>query len=119
MAELHGEALDRAVAGVLGWTHMVPGPGWQMPEVLHWSDPDGKFVGRLPHFSSDWSRLPEMLQHLMRNDPGRWVCIDTAPDGTDAALWGRGEGPVQGDEGKDVLEAVARLVVAVAEAKDG
>ena len=109
MAELHGAALDRAVAEIItGWTDR---PGrWGVIEGVPPSPP--------PRYSSDWSRLPEMLRHLVRDDPSRWVSIDVASDGTDAVLWHRGDGPIQGGVGAHELEAVARLIVAVAEAKD-
>jgi len=115
--QLDGRDLDRACAEAMGWTHMIPGPDWIMPEVLHWLRPDGSFKGSLPSFSTDPSTLPETLAWirsqvdelselmLEERSKGEWL----------ACVWDDRETP--GVRGATITEVAARLVVAVAKAK--
>ena len=112
-SDQQGPDLDRLVAEILGWTTLVPGPDWIMPEVLHWLRPCGKFQGSCPAFSTNPRRIEEMLAWLRKGKEVNIVVqIGVSDWGVSAVIVGRPK-IARGDT---IQHALARLVVAVAEA---
>jgi len=114
--QLDGRDLDRACAEAMGWTHMIPGPDWIMPEVLHWLRPDGSFKGSLPSFSTDPSTQAEKLAFLQQPDGA--VGIDIRNGEATATVWSFADLIIYAEAtGTTIDQALARLIVAVAKAK--
>ena len=117
--QLDGRDLDRACAEAMGWTHMIPGPDWIMPEVLHWLRPDGSFKGSLPSFSTDPSTQKEKLAWLIPQSESLYkqvvlVAADDEIITRASMLFGR---RTISETGTDIDQALARLVCSVAKAK--
>lgn len=104
--QLELDALSERVAKVLGWS--VP----DAPGRAYWRSPDS-VLWRLPAYASDWSLLPEMLAWL--RERGMHVRIQLYVK-SGCAVTASGDLVVPDLAEADTLpEAVARLVVAVAE----
>lgn len=112
--QLTGRALDEAVAKALGWT-FITFPDGVCPDVKHWKHPklDKEHWRPCAPFSTDAACLPEMLAWLTNHGS---VGIDIVKSVTEAAIT---SGPREGVTaiGADISEALARLVVAVGEAR--
>lgn len=121
--------LSKRVAKVLGW--ICSQIGWYRLDKS--GRPPASFGNYtiLPRFASDWSLLPEMLAWLRERLPDADVVLsqDNSLQECQAVVWPKAAGSMtaRGDlvggvvvKGGDTLpEAVARLVVAVAEREEG
>ena len=122
MTALTGRALDLACATALGWTLEV-GTGWWFPPK-----PDAYDSGRaelwVPKYSEDAATQPEMLAWLRQR--GCLLEMFEIPEGDDDELvvwrvqgWIRSCSDSSLDvRGETLNQAIARLVVAVAAARE-
>lgn len=116
--ELTGRELDEAAARAMGWT-FITFPNGPCPDVKHWKHPEGEYHWRkTPSLSTDPAHIPEMLAWLRkfasvemfawRNDDVEAATIHSDRHRLDCRVGG-----------STLSEALARLVVAVAEAEVG
>lgn len=108
---LHGRALDVACARALGWTPASETPGLRA-DYRNWLEPSGGSVHRIRRYSEDRGTLGEKMWWLRIR--GHVV---------QAVFWLDGSVSLKllpdDVHGKDIDEATARLVVAVAQNGSG
>lgn len=105
----------------MGWT-FITFPESHCADVKHWKMPGSEDLYHwrpTPHMSSDSDYIPEMLAFLHAEWP--WLNIDTYPteQGRGVTVQGKNDcgdkTPIA--EGDTLSEALAKLVVAVGDAK--